>query len=94
METVQIKYFNDQFQRLQAMQPGLIANIRNEGFQSFNKQGIPTIKNEEWKYTGINSLFKKEFQLGEDIANAITKKDIDARLAEFVQLVNFDIDLV
>jgi len=78
METVQIKYFNDQFQRLQAMQPGLIANIRNEGFQSFNKQGIPTIKNEEWKYTGINSLFKKEFQLGEDIANAITKKDIDA----------------
>jgi hypothetical protein len=24
----------------------------------------------------------------------ITKEDIDARLAEFVQLVNFDIDLV
>ncbi|MEZ5027465.1 MAG: hypothetical protein R2765_01625 [Ferruginibacter sp.] len=33
-------------------------------------------------------------KFGPDRLKEINKEDIDARLAEFVQLVNFDIDLV
>jgi hypothetical protein len=33
-------------------------------------------------------------KFGPERLKEITKEDIDARLAEFVQLVNFDIDLV
>ena len=33
-------------------------------------------------------------KFGPERLKEITKEDIDARLSEFVQLVNFDIDLV
>ncbi|HVZ96732.1 MAG TPA: Fe-S cluster assembly protein SufD [Chitinophagaceae bacterium] len=80
MEAIQTNYFNDKFNRLQSMQNGnFIGHIRKEGFKAFNKNGIPTIKNEEWKYTGISNLFKKEYLLAEDEAkNNITPEDIDA----------------
>ncbi len=80
MEAPQTNYFNDKFNRLQSMQNGnFIGHIRNEGFKAFNTIGIPTIKNEEWKYTGINNLFKKEYRLAEDeVRNDITSKDINA----------------
>lgn len=36
--------------------------LREEAFAEFDKNGFPTIKNEEWKYTNLKSIFDKNFK--------------------------------
>lgn len=38
--------------------------VSEKAYDAFNRVGIPTAKNEEWKYTRIGSVFNKEYQLG------------------------------
>ena len=80
METININYFGEKFNQLQSSNPDdFISNIRKEGFNTFNKTGLPSLRNEEWKYTGISNLFKKEYHLSEDELNiSITTTDIDS----------------
>lgn len=77
-----VNYFKDQFEQLQDSGPATaIAELRTDGFETFNKSGLPTYKLEEWKYTNISSLFDKEYQFAND-APAVQLSDIDAiRLA-------------
>ena len=35
-----------------------VHEIRKSGFENFIKKGVPTIKNEEWKYTSLESVLK------------------------------------
>ncbi|MBS1600404.1 MAG: Fe-S cluster assembly protein SufD [Bacteroidetes bacterium] len=71
-----LTYFQEQFNQLQRTDAadGLIA-IRKTASDAFNKLGIPTTRNEEWKYTRIGGLFNKEYQF--DINPAITSKELD-----------------
>lgn len=79
MEKINIEYFGEKFNHLQTLDPeNLINVIRKEGFDVFNKNGLPTYKNEEWKYTSISDLFRKEYHLSEDgLSVKISKSDID-----------------
>jgi Fe-S cluster assembly protein SufD len=78
METSNINYFGDKFNQLQSVNAdGILNNIRKEGFKTFNKNGIPTLRNEEWKFTNVGNLFKKEYNLSGDNLK-ITATDIDA----------------
>lgn len=62
MDTTNFAYLDKAFEELQAQAPGgTVHTIREEGFRSFSSKGIPTRKNEEWKYTAIGDVFKKEF---------------------------------
>lgn len=36
-------------------------SLQDDAMKHFNRLGFPTIKNEEWKYTNINPIFKKDF---------------------------------
>ncbi len=36
--------------------------LREKAFAEFDKNGFPTIKNEEWKYTNLKSIFDKNFK--------------------------------
>ena len=36
--------------------------LRDKAFAEFDKNGFPTIKNEEWKYTNLKSIFDKNFK--------------------------------
>jgi Fe-S cluster assembly protein SufD len=36
--------------------------MREKAFAEFDKNGFPTIKNEEWKYTNLKNIFDKNFQ--------------------------------
>jgi Fe-S cluster assembly protein SufD len=48
MDTINIEYLGDKFNQLQsANADGILSNIRKEGFKTFNKNGIPTLRNEE-----------------------------------------------
>lgn len=79
MEKINLEYFGEKFNRLQTLDPdNFISTIRKEGFKVFNKNGLPTYKNEEWKYTTISDLFKKEYRLSEDeLQTEISKSEID-----------------
>ena len=80
METININYFGKKFNQLQSSNPdSIISDIRKEGFNTFNKTGLPTLRNEEWRFTGISNLFKKEYHLSEDELNiSITNSDINS----------------
>lgn len=79
MEKINLEYLGEKFNRLQSIDSGnLINNVRKEGFSVFNKKGLPGFKNEEWKYTSISNLFKKEYRLSEDESQpGILEADID-----------------
>ena len=73
-----VSYFKDRFEQLQAGNAdNEIARIRLEGFNDFNQSGIPSLRNEEWKYTNISSLFNQEYELTVD-DTAIGHSDLDA----------------
>jgi Fe-S cluster assembly protein SufD len=80
MDPINTAYFGKKFNQLQSSNPeNIISDIRNEGFKTFNQAGLPTFKNEEWKYTKISTLFNKEYQLSEDeLKSEITVSDVDA----------------
>jgi Fe-S cluster assembly protein SufD len=72
-------YFNEQFDQLQAMDKANGLNsIRQEAFRVFKTLGVPTSRNEEWKYTRIGGLFNKDFKLQVNKSNELTASDIDS----------------
>jgi len=81
MEKINLEYFGEKFKDLQSSNPdAFLSRIRQKGFDNFTGKGIPTHKNEEWKYSALNvgDLFKKEYQLtGVEKDFNITKTDID-----------------
>jgi len=58
-ETIQNKY-----NELSAIAGnGLLGSVRAKAFENFNKLGIPTSRNEEWKYTRLTGITNKDFAL-------------------------------
>lgn len=43
-----------------------ISQVRNEAIDLFERTGIPTSRNEEWKYTRLGGLFKSTFTFSDD----------------------------
>ncbi|HXS57909.1 MAG TPA: Fe-S cluster assembly protein SufD [Hanamia sp.] len=79
MEKINLEYFGEKFNHLQTADPDhFMSSVREEGFNNFNKKGLPTYKTEEWKYTNVSDLFRKEYHLTEDnISTEISISDID-----------------
>jgi Fe-S cluster assembly protein SufD len=79
MDTIKLNYFEEKYDQLQSAEmDSRISLLRKTGFETFNKAGFPTFRNEEWKYTDISSLFKKSYQLSPEAAQfSVTKNDID-----------------
>lgn len=73
---IDLTYFKAQFETLQQNNPdGDIAAIRKESFDVFNKTGLPTYKTEDWKYTGVSSLFEQVYHQGK---HTVGKAELDA----------------
>lgn len=79
MEKINLEYLGQKFNQLQTIDTdNLLSNVRREGFNTFNKKGLPTFKNEEWKYTSVSDLFKKQYHLTEDeLKPAISASQVD-----------------
>ncbi|RYZ30737.1 MAG: Fe-S cluster assembly protein SufD [Chitinophagaceae bacterium] len=70
-------------QRYQQMQASngssVLTPVEQNAFAAFNKMGIPTVKNEEWKYTRISSAFNKEYAMSvNEQTISFTSNDLDA----------------
>jgi Fe-S cluster assembly protein SufD len=50
--------------------------MRKESMERLKQDGFPTIRNEEWKYTNLQPLLKKEFELQASISS-ITLEEIN-----------------
>ncbi len=72
-------YFNEQFTQLQtAGIPTELRAVREEAFQVFTRLGIPTTRNEEWKYTRLGGLFNKELRFPGHKTAQLSLAQIDA----------------
>lgn len=80
------------FQELEATNESpSLKEIREKAFERFEKEGFPTVKNEDWKYTNIHSLVNKPYLLNEDVDVAnldLSKADIPGLDAHRIVLIN------
>lgn len=61
-DKMNLSYFKDRYETLQASElEDNLENVRAGSFSAFEKYGIPNQRNEEWKYTGIDSLFVQSY---------------------------------
>ena len=76
METINTDYIGEKYNELQTTQSeNSLSEFRKIGFDQFKNTGLPGFKDEEWKYTFISNLFKKEYNFL--ATNAIRPEDID-----------------
>ena len=57
-----LNHYNESKEKLFEDSSGIINDIRNKAFQDFVSQGIPTRKNENYKYTNLNPYFSPEYE--------------------------------
>jgi Fe-S cluster assembly protein SufD len=61
-----ITYFKERFKPGQPNgKEGSLHAIREDAFRTFNTLGIPSGKQEEWKYTRIKQVFNKDYQFAD-----------------------------
>jgi len=53
-----------------------VHGIRTEAIENFEKQGFPTKKDEEWKYTSLKSVLKHDYSVLPEIESNIELKDV------------------
>lgn len=75
-----IETIKERYQQLQSNNgSSVLTPIEQNAFNIFNAVGLPTVKNEEWKYTRISSVFNKEYAFNpEDLSITISGKDLEA----------------
>src|SRR3954465_13564036 len=75
-----IETIKERYQQLQSSNgSSALTPIEQNAFNSFNTLGIPTVKNEEWKYTRIGSVFNKEYAFNpEHFSSALSSTDLDS----------------
>src|SRR5437773_8130787 len=75
IETIKEKY--QQLQSHNGQSP--LTHLEQNAFNTFSSLGVPTVKHEEWKYTRIGSVLKKEYAFNpENIASAVSLADLEA----------------
>ena len=75
IETIKEKYH----QLLSNNGSSPLTSIEQNAFNTFSSLGVPTVKHEEWKYTRIGSVLKKEYAFNpENIASAVSLVDLEA----------------
>lgn len=53
-----------------------VHKIRTEAISAFEKQGFPSKKDEEWKYTSLKSVLKHDYSVFPKVESAIEFKDV------------------
>ncbi|MFO7864677.1 MAG: Fe-S cluster assembly protein SufD [Salinivirgaceae bacterium] len=80
----------DNLENVQKHSSHLLNSIRNEAQQNFGKAGLPTLKNEAYKYTNLLPLFNMDWKLPELEGNL----PIDISSIFSCDVPNLDTDLV
>jgi len=71
-ELIQKKYQSAPF-----MGNGSLKSLIQQGLEVLDREGLPGVKHEEWKYTRIAGVLNKDFQFA--VAdNAVSSSELDA----------------
>jgi len=62
-----------------------VHEIRQKAIHSFEAQGFPTKKDEEWKYTNLKSLLKNDFNLFPLTNKSVEFKDVETYLINEIE---------
>jgi len=62
-----------------------VHNIRTKAIQNFEQEGFPTKKDEEWKYTSLNSVLKHDFSLFPETAKPVGFKNVKEYLINDIE---------
>lgn len=75
-----IETIKERYRQLQSNNgSSVLTPIEQNAFNTFNTLGVPTVKNEEWKYTRISSVFNKEYAFNpENFPSALSESDLNA----------------
>jgi len=76
---------------LGAAEPAWLADLRRAGLTVYRRQGLPTVRVEAWKYTGLDGLRKTPFLLDDgtlEVSEGGGKDALDLQDAYTVTLVN------
>ncbi len=65
-----IELIKERLESLDANTPDTLSEVRKKGLEVFESKGIPSTRNEEWKYTRVGSLFNTDFSLGDAESDA------------------------
>ena len=78
MNTIEI--IKEKYRQLQSGNgSSVLTPVEQNAFNTFNTLGIPTVKNEEWKYTRISGVFNKQYAFNpEHSACSVSSEDINA----------------
>jgi Fe-S cluster assembly protein SufD len=94
LKEILISGFNDLENRLNGEAASELHKIRKDAIKIFQEIGFPTRKNEEWKYTNINPIIKKNYKLPPlEIEKKFTRESLEQYLipdlnANVVTLIN------
>ena len=53
-----------------------VHDIRSEAIKTFENEGFPSKKDEDWKYTSLNKILKQDYSVFPDDENAIEYRDV------------------
>lgn len=70
-----IQYFAAKFSE-EKNKSGALAGFSEKAMSDFQKLGLPAIRHEEWRYTRVSSLFRKDLQY-ETAGTGVTSADIE-----------------
>ena len=56
-----VDHYTREFTGLQFDAPDWLSSIRRDAFDAFRSEGFPTLRHENWKYTDVRPLIKREF---------------------------------
>lgn len=75
-----IETIKERYQQIQSSNGhSVLTPIEQKAFNTFNILGIPTVRNEEWKYTRIGSVFNKEYAFHpESFTSSLLESDLDS----------------
>ena len=63
--------FKDLGSRLNASESKSLRELRSRSFDYFKGQGFPSSQDEEWKYTSLNKIVKRDFDFSTQASSEI-----------------------
>ena len=74
--------FKEHGRRLNGSESKSLRELRSRSFDYFKGQGFPTNQDEEWKYTSLNKIVKRDFDFSSQVSSEILAEDIEPFLCE------------
>ncbi len=82
MSTPVIDHYLEQFNKAKTWLPGntipWAINLREKAFEAFDAEGFPTTREENWKYTDLRPIAKRNFVLSQSSMNGIDAQTLSS----------------